>query len=556
MTKQCKQCHKTFSIDSDDLEFYKKISVPEPKLCPTCRHQRRCNFRNEKNFFNRQCDLCKKNIVSIFPKTVKFPVYCHDCFWSDKWDPTKYGVAVDYTRPFFEQYYELTQKVPHLALINSKSENSEYTNYSTQNKNCYMCAGSGRSEECYYCNRIVYCKDCVSCFDIFKCELCYECVQCTNCFSVKNSVQCADSHDLEYCSDCVGCGSCFGCVGLRNKQNNILNQPYSEKDYQEKIKYYQNNLEQFLEKYQELKIKTPKKFARLLHCEKSSGNHLENCHNARHAFMVHNADNIKYMHIATEVKDEMDITVDDASELGYEICGSDSNYYNLFCMICWFCKYTWYNHFCFNSSYLFGCVSMKKNNFCILNKDYHNEDAFNAEKEKLIKHMSAQAGSASGGQKTGEWGEFFPNYLSPFAYNESIASLYFPLSKEEILSRQWLWRDDQNAITGRETIKKENIPEIEKVDDSIVKEIFSCEKCQKNYKVIKAEIRLYKQLHVPIPNTCPHCRDLNHIKQLESFNLWHRQCMKPDCKNTFETTYSPDRKELVYCEDCYNKEIY
>ena len=554
MQKQCQQCHKTFQIESDDLEFYKKIEVPEPKLCPNCRHQRRCNFRNETNFFNRECNLCKKKIVSIFPETVKFPVYCYNCFWSDRWEPTNYGVAVDYSKSFFEQFYQLTQKVPHLALINSKSENSEYTNYSTQNKNCYMCAGSGRSENCYYCNRIVYCKDCVSCFDIFKCELCYECVQCTNCFSVKNSIQCLDSHNLEYCYDCNGCTNCFGCVGLRNKQNNILNKQYSEEEYQNKIKEYKKNLDKFLIQYEEIKIKTPHKYARLIHCENSSGNHLENCHNAHSAFMVKNSDHIKFMHIATEVKDEMDVTVDDVSEIGYEICGSDSNYFNLFSMICWFCKYTWYNHFCFNSSYLFGCVSMKKNNFCILNKEYNSEEAFNAEKEKLIEYM----------KKTGEWGEFFPNYVSPFAYNESVAALYFPLTKEEVLSHKWLWREDQSATKGKETIKKENIPDIDKINESIIKEIFSCDSCGKNYKLIKEEIRLYKQLQVFIPTVCPHCRNLGHIKQLESFNLWHRQCMctQPDhshhgrCAHEFETTYSPERKELIYCEDCYNKEVY
>ena len=46
--------------------------------------------------------------------------------------------------------------------------------------------------------------------------------------------------------------------------------------------------------------------------------------------------------------------------------------------------------------------------------------------------------------------------------------------------------------------------------------------------------------------------------------LWHRQCMctqnehdhEGRCPIEFETAYSPDGKELIYCEDCYNKEIY
>jgi len=32
--------------------------------------------------------------------------------------------------------------------------------------------------------------------------------------------------------------------------------------------------------------------------------------------------------------------------------------------------------------------------------------------------------------------------------------------------------------------------------------------------------------------------------------------MKDGCTNEFETPYAPDRPEIVYCEECYNKEIY
>ena len=32
--------------------------------------------------------------------------------------------------------------------------------------------------------------------------------------------------------------------------------------------------------------------------------------------------------------------------------------------------------------------------------------------------------------------------------------------------------------------------------------------------------------------------------------------MKEGCENEFETAYAPEREEKVYCESCYNKEIY
>jgi len=35
--------------------------------------------------------------------------------------------------------------------------------------------------------------------------------------------------------------------------------------------------------------------------------------------------------------------------------------------------------------------------------------------------------------------------------------------------------------------------------------------------------------------------------------LYDRKCDK--CSIDIKTTYSPERPEIVYCEECYNKEI-
>jgi len=36
--------------------------------------------------------------------------------------------------------------------------------------------------------------------------------------------------------------------------------------------------------------------------------------------------------------------------------------------------------------------------------------------------------------------------------------------------------------------------------------------------------------------------------------LYERNCDK--CGEDIQTTYEPSRPETVYCEECYNKEIY
>ena len=116
--KICQNCKKGFVVEPDDFGFYEKMKVPVPTFCPPCRKQRRLSWRNEFVFYNRTCDLCKRSIISTYPSSAPFPVYCNRCWWSDKWDPKSYQQEIDWGKPFFDQFQELRMKVPVLALDN------------------------------------------------------------------------------------------------------------------------------------------------------------------------------------------------------------------------------------------------------------------------------------------------------------------------------------------------------------------------------------------------------------------------------------------------------
>ncbi len=81
-----------------------------------------------------------------------------------------------------------------------------------------------------------------------------------------------------------------------------------------------------------------------------------------------------------------------------------------------------------------------------------------------------------------------------------------------------------------------------------------CQNCKKDF-IIEPELRYYRMMKIPIPQICPNCRHYQRIKMWSSVHLWHRKCMKPGCANEFETSYAPDRPEIVYCESCYNQEV-
>ncbi|MEI6281073.1 MAG: hypothetical protein WCP17_03715, partial [bacterium] len=59
-----------------------------------------------------------------------------------------------------------------------------------------------------------------------------------------------------------------------------------------------------------------------------------------------------------------------------------------------------------------------------------------------------------------------------------------------------------------------------------------------------------------IPHKDFECRHQERISKRNPHKLWHRKCMKDGCQNEFETSYSPERPEIVYCENCYNQEVY
>ncbi|MBI3626963.1 hypothetical protein HY224_02875, partial [Candidatus Uhrbacteria bacterium] len=106
-TKACQNCRTNFEIAPEDFVFYEKMQVPPPTWCPECRAQRRLAHRNERNFFNRKCDLCHKDMIAMYDADAAFPVYCQECWWSDKWDATSFGVEYDPNKTFFEQNHKL-----------------------------------------------------------------------------------------------------------------------------------------------------------------------------------------------------------------------------------------------------------------------------------------------------------------------------------------------------------------------------------------------------------------------------------------------------------------
>src|SRR3990167_10898979 len=175
-TKNCKNCKKDFIIESEDFNFYEKIKVSPPFWCPECRQRRRSAWRNERTLYRRNCDLCGKNIVTVYSPNKPYKVYCNECWWGDGWDFASYGRDFDFAKPFFEQFSQLQYEVPRTALLNKNSVNSEYTNHSGDNKNVYLSFCVFDGEDIMYSTWVMEgSRDCMDCSLIYeKVERLYE----------------------------------------------------------------------------------------------------------------------------------------------------------------------------------------------------------------------------------------------------------------------------------------------------------------------------------------------------------------------------------------------
>lgn len=553
--KSCVNCRKDFTIFPNDFGFYEKIGVLPPKMCPECRAQLRLSFRNERFLYKRTCDNCNKDTVSMFSASKPYPVWCHECWRSDALNGSDYGIDYDPERPFFEQYNELWQKVPKPALVHMNSENSQYLNHTADNKNCYMIIESSNNESCTNCYWIQLSKDLTDCSYTNKVELSYEVDDCYDSHNLKWSKGCHSCFDSAFLLDCRNCNNCLGCVNLRGQKYHIFNEQYTKEEYEEKIKNFKldtySGVKEFKKEFTEFIKHQPRKFAEITNAVNSSGNYMVNVRNNYRCFHSYDAEDNAYSeHVWREAKDCVDCnTAGRTAELIYNSLNIGMQCSNVICgYYCWESNHLEYCLNSPNSNNCFGCAGLIQGSYCILNKKYTKEQ-YNNLRAEIIKKMKAE----------GIYGEFFPRELSPLGYNESSAVDEFPLSKNEALAQGFKWEDTPRGTFGKETINWESFPDSIKdlpKDFDVNKEVFICIECSKNYRIIIDELAFYRRMGIPIPRTCPECRHIKRVKARGPNRLWHRKCMKTGCQNEFETSYAPEREEIIYCESCYNKEVY
>ncbi|MFH0770295.1 MAG: hypothetical protein V1926_02860 [Candidatus Peregrinibacteria bacterium] len=559
MQKTCRQCSAPFEVASEDLVFYEKVSpvfngkkelIPPPTLCPDCRMQRRLAFRNEKSLYHRKCDLTGRQIISMYRPDGGYRVFEKKEWFSDKWDALEFGREIDWQRSFLDQFKELQRTVPRMSIIQQGTMiNSDFCNCASNDKNCFLISGNF-NEDCFFgkCNN---CRSSLDCENIYRSELCYECIDCFDCYGCSWASECHNCSACHFCKSCIGCSECILCTNLHQKKFCIMNEQLSEETYHQRmneLKLSKYSVQSALRgRFAELKSEMIVKEMFGTQNEHSTGNNLNHCRNVRECYDCRDLEDGAYSQTVMESRDCMDFSFfGKGVELIYEVmtCGYACQRI-LFCVDCWEnCSDLLYCALCIGGcKSLFGCVGLRHKEYCILNRQYTKE-----EYEHLVPKIIGKM------RRDGEWGEFFPFPFSTFAYNETLAQIYFPLDKSSAESRGFTWADaesQQEHYLG----PAYEIPD-DSVDatDELTKQILRCSVTGRHYKIIPQEMKLYRQLNIPIPRKCPDQRYRERMALRNPYRLWNRQCAK--CQKGVATSYQPSRPEIVYCESCYLSTVY
>lgn len=546
MEQRCELTGRIFTVSEAEQNYCRQNGLPLPRQHPVERIRHLFTFRNRIHLYNSTCALSGVKMFSCIPPAAKRVVYDVDAWESDRWEARNYGRDYDFSRPFFEQYRELleTTPIPNLAVIRSTMENSDYTNGITGAKNCYLLFAAAYNEECLFSSNVNHSTNVVDCTHVEHCELCYSSTHLFRCYNLRYSENCNNCSDGAFLSSCNSCRNCFGCVNLFNREYHFFNEKLSREEYLRRIAEIDMGsaavVEQYTARFAEFKESFPVKYTTGTFNENSSGDYLNQTRRCTNCYFVTEAEDVEWSVWLLRSKSSFFFAAYGlGSELIYSSVACGDNAYNLkFCVDCWpgardleYCMFTGYG-----SSNCFGCVSLKKASYCILNKQYSKGEFL-----ELVARIKKQM------HQTGEYGQFFPGSLSHFYYNQSDADAFMPASKELVTGLGYRWEDR----TSDKLIDPLPLPDnIREATDEVLQRQYSCARTKKAYRITKQELDFYRRQGVPLPRVAPLERVIERSRAVAIRELTSSSCRH--CHKPLQTPFG-NHPGGVLCEGCYQQ---
>lgn len=402
-------------------------------------------------------------------------------------------IELDYDEnsPFLSQFKTLFIACPVPSFHHfSGAENCDYANHVSNTKNAYISFHTtGDCENVYY--SISTKINSTSIYNSFmtwiNCENIYYSLGIINSYNVFYCKFLKDCDTLWWSNNCIWCKECIFCNDLENQSYCINNTQYTKEEY-------------FLKKDIILKDKELYESRYLNVPMKSHNWNSKDCHGL---FITDSQDTINgyYSHFVRNGYNVILWWHEDWLENAYNtiLASWGNDYYNV-CAIGWDTQYAYnsiwlrkcsniyYSYFLEWCTFCLWCVGLKNKSFCILNKQYTKEKRY-----EMVDNIFTNM------KKDWSLGNFFDHTMNPFYYNDTLASLFQPLSKEQIDEKGFLYGSQENRF---QWVDRSHIIDISQAqyDESIVYKNLS-DKEWNLFSIQKWEFDFLKKNNLPLPKT-------------------------------------------------------
>lgn len=284
---------------------------------------------------------------------------------------------------FLAEYQKLKKFQPRVFTHSLHNENCDWGDYVYRSKNCYLCFDSTSLVDCGYCYDSFKLTDCYDCDHGAECELCYGCNDGFKLFGCTFCDDCSWSTDCHFCVRCENCEYCFGCVGLKFKKYCIFNRQLTKKEYFNQLRYWQDQpVEKIFREIGKIKPLFPRPDRHASHDENSDfGDYVYYVKNCYYCFDAPRNEDCGYLFDSARNKNCFDMNQGFRSELSYEINDSARIYNSSFIDYCADLADCDLMYNCANCHDCLGCVGLKHQKYCILNRQLSKEEYFKKVKE-------------------------------------------------------------------------------------------------------------------------------------------------------------------------------
>jgi hypothetical protein len=295
--------------------------------------------------------------------------------------------------------------------------------------------------------------------------------------------------DIWFSDNLISCQECLFCSNLENARYFINNEELPKEEYLKQKAIILSKKENF-----EIWQNKVSKRGKNIWSVKVNWNAVANSENIENGLFVQNIRNWKNLimvwwnWVFENCYDVMDSgTWDDSHDL-YWLSGwwMWNNQYNCITSL-W--SYLYYCNFCWECSFCLGCIWLKNKKYCILNKQYTEEEWY-LEATKIFEHMNDN------------WilWDFFPWSLNPFYFNDTLAFELWKFNKEEVIREWFLWRETDNKVDipeNSEFISSDKL-DILDLSDWILKKVIIDIKWN-SYRIMPMELEFLKKHNLPLP---------------------------------------------------------